>query len=88
MVHVLLEDTEVIELPAFEATAHNLSRSGLGLLSRAPLAMGQAVRVYVQTPGWRGRALDGVVARSRKHRDNWYDVGVRFMRVRPQSAAA
>ncbi|CAG0953846.1 Cyclic di-GMP phosphodiesterase [Phycisphaerales bacterium] len=61
--------------------AHNISRSGVGLLGPWAIEPGETVRVYLDAPGWGNRMLVGRVVRCRRYQDGMYEVGVRFTDV-------
>lgn len=61
--------------------AHNISRSGVGLLGSRPIEPGEAVRVYLDAPGWQNKMLVGRVVRCRRYQDGMFEVGVRFTDV-------
>ncbi|MEC9373625.1 MAG: HD domain-containing phosphohydrolase [Planctomycetota bacterium] len=63
------------------ATTHNLSRSGIALLARAPMEPGEQCRVTIDAKGWRDRPLKSVVVRCRAHNDEWYEIGMHFLAV-------
>ncbi len=83
-----IENGRCTELPGVLVTAHNVSRSGLGLLSQQPLEPGQLIRVYIQARGWQNRPLDGEVMRCRTYNDRWHEIGIRFTGISTNAAAA
>lgn len=77
--HMLtVEGHLVIEGPGFPVVAHSISRGGLGFLTQRPVPAGSFVRLYLQAPGWQGRALDGQTVRCRTYQDSWNEVGLSF----------
>ncbi len=60
------------------AVTRDVSRNGLGLLSRQPLKVGEPARVRLDARGWEGRELIGHVARCAPLKDGWYDIGIAF----------
>lgn len=67
-----------IERETLQVVAHNLSRSGLGFLSRTPVRVGDYLRVYLHFNDASGRVLQGWAVRCRRYPDGWYEVGVKF----------
>lgn len=60
-----------------QAMTHNVSATGIGLLSQTPLPLGARVAVCLQSRTWDTDQLRGQVVRCRAYTDGWYDVGVR-----------
>mgnify|MGYP001482871021 CR=1 FL=1 len=81
------EGGRATEMPGVFVTAHNISRSGMGLLSQQPFEPGQTVRVYVQARGWHNRGLEGEVVRCRTYNDTWHEIGIRFTVISTSAAA-
>jgi hypothetical protein len=80
--HLLVRDAKgVRELPSTAAVAHNISSGGIGFLSQTPFKLGDYVRVYLQAPGWGGRALNGQTVRCRDHKDTWHEIGLQFASI-------
>lgn len=67
-----------VEKPAMPIVAHSISRGGVGLLSQTPIQPGEFLRLYLQAPGWAGRALEGQTVRCRAYRDTWHEIGLQF----------
>jgi hypothetical protein len=81
-----MEGSKLAEMPGVLVTAHNISRSGLGILSQAAVEPGQFIRIYVQARGWQERPLDGEVVRCRTYNDRWHEIGIRFTAVKGEGA--
>ncbi len=62
--------------PPVEATAHNISRSGLALLSVVPVDVGRTVRVFLAARGLKRDWIEGRVIRCHAYSDGCFDVGV------------
>jgi HD-GYP domain-containing protein (c-di-GMP phosphodiesterase class II) len=56
--------------------AHNISRGGVGLLSKTLVQPGEHVRVYLLGAGTLNRMNEGVTVRCREYRDGWFEVGM------------
>lgn len=56
--------------------AHNISRGGIGLLSKILVQPGEHVRVYLMGAGTLDRMNEGVTVRCREYRDGWFEVGM------------
>jgi HD-GYP domain-containing protein (c-di-GMP phosphodiesterase class II) len=81
-VHVLVvENGKIAALPGFNITAHSISRSGLGFISRTALRPGTLLRVFVQADGWKDRALEGEVVRCVDQPDGHSECGMRFVQA-------
>jgi len=65
------------ERPGIPLTAHNISRSGLGMLSQKPVQINENVRVYL-IGGKQGHFVEGVIVRNREYRDGWFELGMKF----------
>lgn len=65
-------------------TTHNLSRSGLGVLSRTAFPIGSYVHVYLQTSAWKRQFLRALTVRCRPYSDGWYEIGLKFVAVGPR----
>ncbi len=77
---------EIVVGPAEKLIVHNVSRSGLGLLSPRVLQVDQNICVSVTLPGERRPTrLVAVVVHCVDHGDGWYTVGSRFHRTQPQA---
>ncbi len=78
-VHVLEESALVLfEKPGQQVVTHNLSRSGVGFLSRSPFKPDQLLRIYIDVRSWTREHVDGRCVRCVEHKDGWYEVGVKF----------
>ena len=87
--HLLVRDARgVRERPSVPAVAHNISQSGIGFLSPTPFKLGDFVRVYLQAPGWAGRALNGQTVRCRDHKDTWHEIGLQFATIEAENLPA
>ena len=87
--HLLVRDAQgVRERPSVPAVAHNISQSGLGFLCPTPFKLGDFVRVYLQAPGWAGRALSGQTVRCRDHKDSWHEIGLQFATIEAEDLPA
>jgi len=64
------------EQPGLQATIHNVSRWGIGFLSRVPVEPGRYVRIHLLGRQWGGRLVHGMTVRCRAYRDHWYEIGV------------
>jgi len=62
----------------FQVIAHNISQSGLGVLSQTPIAPGEHVRVYLLARAWNREHVDAQTVRCREQRDGWYEIGMQF----------
>ncbi len=71
------------ERPGAQVVAHNVSRTGLGFMSKAPIRLGETVHVYLQGEGYDLRCIDGEIVRCSSHKDNWHECGMRFREVQP-----
>jgi HD-GYP domain-containing protein (c-di-GMP phosphodiesterase class II) len=86
-VHVLIvENGKIVALPGFNATAHSISRSGLGFITRTDLRPGTLVRVYVKAEGWENKPLEGEVVRCNEQSDRYYECGMRFVQAEKMAA--
>ena len=74
------------ETATVKAVAHNLSRGGLGLLSRTQLNLGEYFRAQLQTKDGLARTLTGVVMHSRDRGDGWFEAGTRFVDLEQEAA--
>ncbi|HEY3245060.1 MAG TPA: HD domain-containing phosphohydrolase [Phycisphaerae bacterium] len=70
------------EGPPLPATAHSISQSGLGVLSRTPLKTAERVRVYLDVAGWSREFLEGETVRCRPGERGWHEIGI--MLISPQ----
>jgi hypothetical protein len=66
------------EGPPIAITAHNISRSGVGVLCQNPIQPGERIRFCLQGAGSLSRIDEGLTVRCRSYRDGWYDVGIKF----------
>ncbi len=66
--------------------AHNLSRGGLGILSRTKLNIGDYFRAKLQAKDGTGRTLTGVIVRVRKRSDGLFEAGTRFVDLEQEAA--
>jgi len=86
--HVLIvENGKIVALPGFNATAHSISRSGLGFITKTGLRPGTLVRMYVKAEGWEDRALEGEVVRCIEQSDRHFECGMRFVQAGMMLAA-
>lgn len=77
--HVLERDGQSWqEGAAIPVTTHNISRSGVGILSERPIDVGVIVRVYLLKDGVQTRKLEGHTVRVRRYSDGCFDVGICF----------
>ena len=77
--HVIQESGDRrIESQGLQVTAHNISRSGVGILSQAPLQPGDRVRIHMDGPSTLRRTDEGLIVRCRSYRDGWYEAGIQF----------
>ncbi len=77
--HILQESNgQWIESQGLQITAHNISRSGLGILSQEPLQPGERVRIHIDGPSTLRRTDEGLIVRCRSYRDGWYEAGIEF----------
>jgi HD-GYP domain-containing protein (c-di-GMP phosphodiesterase class II) len=65
--------------------AHNISRSGVGVLSRKPLQPGDPVRVYLSGEASLNQVNDGVAVRCRQHREGWFEIGIKYAPLSSQN---
>lgn len=79
-VHLLKLQNErwVEKSPVLNMTAHNISRSGIGLLSETPVQPNETVRIQLLGRGSLRRSGEGVTVRCRAFKDGWFELGVRF----------
>lgn len=68
-----------MEKATLSAVAHNLSRGGLGLLTRTKLQPGTYFRARLQGKDGVGRTLEIMVVRTRDRGDGWCEAGARFV---------
>lgn len=78
----------IVERAAMPMVAHSISRGGVGLLSQSPIQVGEFLRVYLQAPGWAGRALEGQTVRCRTYRDSWHEIGLQFGQAEAEGLSA
>lgn len=80
--HVLERDGQTWrEGPAIPVTTHNISRSGVGILSEHAIDVGVIVRVHVLKGGVPSRTLEGYTVRIRRYSDGVFDVGICFKEI-------
>lgn len=78
-VHMLKQgDGGLVEKPGQQVVTHNLSRSGVGFLSRTPFNPDELLRIYIDVRSWTREYLDGRCVRCVEHKDGWYEVGIQF----------
>jgi HD-GYP domain-containing protein (c-di-GMP phosphodiesterase class II) len=65
------------ERPGLQMVAHNISRSGLGLMSQAPVKPGEHNRIYLLGAGSQNRTREGIAVRCREYRDGWFEIGIK-----------
>jgi HD-GYP domain-containing protein (c-di-GMP phosphodiesterase class II) len=71
------------EQPAQQVVAHNISSSGLGILSQSPISIDERVHVYLDARGWNIDYLEAQTVRCRSYRDGWYEVGMQLIAAAP-----
>lgn len=71
------------ERAAIQVVAHSISRSGLGVLSRTPLRIGDLAHVYLHARSWNRDFLEAHVLRCRRFNDGWYEIGMELTGVAP-----
>ena len=77
---------EIVVGPAEKLIVHNVSRSGLGLLSPRAFKMDQNICASVTLPGeQKPTRLVAVVVHCVNHGDGWYTVGTRFHQMQAQA---
>lgn len=64
------------ELPPVAMEARDISRFGLGLLSKTPISAGLFVRIHLYGSRWAGKRLIGKTVRTLRSDDGWYEIGV------------
>jgi HD-GYP domain-containing protein (c-di-GMP phosphodiesterase class II) len=72
------QGSRFVEGPPLDVTVHSMSETGLGFLCQYPVPEGQFLRVYLDTPRWRRRSMDGQTVRCRTMGDCWHEVGIVF----------
>jgi HD-GYP domain-containing protein (c-di-GMP phosphodiesterase class II) len=73
---------ELVEKPALQVIAHNISRGGAGFVSQQMVRPGERARLYLTGEGTLERNDDGLVVRCRAYKDGWYEVGMKFASLR------
>lgn len=68
-----------VERSDLAATAHNISRGGLAVLSEVPVRPNETVRVYLLGRGTLHRVHEGLIVRCRDFRDGWHEIGMKFL---------
>lgn len=72
--------------PPKRMTVHNMSQSGLGILSPHVMKSGQNIHLSIPALDSVGmRPLVAIVTRCKDHADGWYTVGARFLEQQPES---
>jgi len=71
-----------------EAMAQNLSRGGLGLLTREPLQTGDYYRAKIRRKDGMVTPLELIIVRTRESRDGWYEAGARFVDLSREALSA
>jgi HD-GYP domain-containing protein (c-di-GMP phosphodiesterase class II) len=61
-----------------QLVAHNISKSGLGILGQTAIAVGQSVRVQLLGKASLNQVGDGVVMRCRQYQDGWFEIGLKY----------
>lgn len=72
-----------VEKRGIQVIGHNISRSGVGLLSRTPVSVGELVHLYLHARVWNREFLEGSVMRCRRYNDGWFEVGVELAEIAP-----
>ncbi len=71
--------------PPTRMTVHNMSQSGVGILS--PMGMTPGQNIHLTIPAlepFGANPLVAIVARCKDHADGWYTVGARFLEEQPE----
>jgi hypothetical protein len=75
------------ERPGLQTVAHNMSRSGVGLMSQTPIRPGEHGRVYLLGAGSQNRTVEGIAVRCREYRDGWFEIGIKYASLISESNA-
>jgi len=75
-----------VERETFEGIGHNLSRGGLGVLSKMKLKPGDYYRVKLHGKDGMARTLDIMIVMSRPYSDGWFEAGGRFVDLAHEAA--
>lgn len=79
-VHVLIPTEEGWKKqPAIQMIAHDISTSGVCVMSQVPIEPGRRVRVHLLVRGWNVRYVDAVTVRCRKLEDEWHEIGMKLI---------
>ncbi len=85
-VRSIIKDTKGVRLGRSERfIAHNISCSGIGLLSQSPLEIGQNIHITLPTFAQKDvKPLLAFIVRCKDHEDGWYGIGARFLQMQTE----
>jgi HD-GYP domain-containing protein (c-di-GMP phosphodiesterase class II) len=75
-----------MEKSTVSAVAHNLSRGGLGLLTRTALQPGEYYRAKLQGKEGMNKMLAIMIVRTRLRSDGWHEAGARFVDLEAEAS--